>query len=140
MTILRGKIMLKIFILVLILMISAIFIFNYFLSEKNNEKLISFELEGKKYLLKKANNPQEWQDGLMFIEKPVNYNGMIFIFPDKQIRSFWNKNTFIDLDIYWLDDDKIIGKDFLPSINSSKELITKTSPMPVNKVIEIIKD
>jgi uncharacterized membrane protein (UPF0127 family) len=132
--------MLKIFILVLILMISAIFIFNYFLSEKNNEKLISFELEGKKYLLKKANNPQEWQDGLMFIEKPVNYNGMIFIFPDKQIRSFWNKNTFIDLDIYWLDDDKIIGKDFLPSINSSKELITKTSPMPVNKVIEIIKD
>jgi len=140
MTILRGKIMLKIFILVLILMISAIFIFNYFLSEKNNEKLISFELEGKKYLLKKANNPQEWQDGLMFIEKPVNYNGMIFIFPDKQIRSFWNKNTFIDLDIYWLDDDKIIGKDFLPSINSSKEVITKTSPMPVNKVIEIIKD
>jgi len=140
MTILRGKIMLKIFILVLILMISAIFIFNYFLSEKNNEKLISFELEGKKYLLKKANNPQEWQDGLMFIEKPVNYNGMIFIFPDKQIRSFWNKNTFIDLDIYWLDDDKIIDKDFLPSINSSKEVITKTSPMPVNKVIEIIKD
>jgi uncharacterized membrane protein (UPF0127 family) len=64
---------------------------------------------------------------------------MIFIFPQKEIRSFWNKNTVLDLDIYWLDDKKIIGKDFLPSITKSKEIVIKTSPAPVNIIVEIIK-
>ncbi|MEM0476681.1 MAG: hypothetical protein QW367_03565, partial [Candidatus Aenigmatarchaeota archaeon] len=52
----------------------------------------------------------------------------IFIFPDKQIRYFWNKNTFVDLDVYWLDDDKIIGREFLPSIEKTKEIYTIKSP------------
>lgn len=47
--------------------------------------------------------------------------------------------SYSNLDIYWLDDEKIVGKDFLPSIEKSKKVITKTSPAPVNKVIEIIK-
>jgi len=47
--------------------------------------------------------------------------------------------SYSNLDIYWLDDEKIVGKDFLPSIEKSKKVIIKTSPAPVNKVIEIIK-
>jgi hypothetical protein len=129
----------KIIIPVLILTIFILFLYYYLKAEKINEKLISFELEGKIYLLREAKTPREWQKGLMFVRKPVNYDGMIFIFPDKEIRSFWNQNTFIDLDIYWLDDNKIVGKDFLPSIIRSKNLVTKTSPEPVNIVVEIIK-
>jgi Uncharacterized conserved protein len=116
-----------------------LFVFNYFKSEKPKENLISFELEGKTYLLSEAKTEKEWQKGLMFVKKPVNFDGMIFLFPEKKIRTFWNKNTFLDLEIIWLDDDKIVGKDFLPSIESSKEIVTKTSPAPVNKVIELIK-
>jgi uncharacterized membrane protein (UPF0127 family) len=133
------KNMSKIIILVLILIISILFLYNYFKTEKINEKLISYELEGKIYSLREAKNPQEWQKGLMFVKKPVNYDGMIFIFPNKKIRSFWNQNTFVDLDIYWLDDNKIVGKDFLPSITNSKNVVTKNSPAPVNMVVEIIK-
>jgi uncharacterized membrane protein (UPF0127 family) len=116
-----------------------LFVFNYFKSEKPKENLISFELEGKTYLLSEAKTEKEWEKGLMFVKKPVNFDGMIFLFPEKKIRTFWNKNTFLDLEIIWLDDDKIVGKDFLPSIESSKEIVTKTSPAPVNKVIELIK-
>ncbi|GIW65516.1 MAG: hypothetical protein KatS3mg094_035 [Candidatus Parcubacteria bacterium] len=105
---------------------------------------INYNLEGKNYKLLIANEPLEWSRGLMFVKKTLNnkenkFDGMIFIFPDKQTRSFWNKNTFVDLDIYWLDDNKIVGKDFLPSIEKTKEIYTLISPAPVNKVIEIIK-
>ena len=74
----------------------------------------------------------------MFYKKPVDFDGMIFIFPEKEIKSFWNKNTFIDLNLYWIDDNKIIGKSFLPSILNSKEIVTVNSSEKVNKVVEII--
>jgi len=119
----------------LLFVVSVIFIF----INNSNSNLISYKLGGKNYLLKTAKTPEEWQKGLMFVRKPINYDGMIFIFPDKQIRSFWNKNTFVDLDVYWLDDDKIIGKDSLESIEKTKEIKIIQSPAPVNKVIEIIR-
>jgi gamma-polyglutamate biosynthesis protein CapA len=112
---------------------------NNFQIENMSERLVPYELENKIYLLREAKTSEEWQKGLMFVKKPVDYDGMIFIFPDKQIRSFWNKNTFLDLNIYWLDDDKIVGKEELPSIIKTKTVKVITSPLPVNKVVEIIK-
>jgi len=112
---------------------------NNFQIEKISEKFLPYELENKIYLLREAKTSEEWQKGLMFVKKPVDYDGMIFIFPDKQIRSFWNKNTFLDLEIYWIDDDKVVGKDTLPSILKSKNPIVISSPVPVDKVVEIIK-
>jgi gamma-polyglutamate biosynthesis protein CapA len=111
---------------------------NNFQIENMSERLIPYELENKIYLLREAKTPEEWQKGLMFVKKPVDYDGMIFIFPDKQIRSFWNQNTFLDLEVYWLDDDKIIGKDKLESIEKTKMIKTIQSPGPINKVIELI--
>jgi poly-gamma-glutamate synthesis protein (capsule biosynthesis protein) len=113
---------------------------NDFQIENMSERLIPYELENKIYLLREAKTPGEWQKGLMFVKKPVDYDGMIFIFPDKQIRSFWNQNTFLDLEVYWLDDDKIIGKDKLESIEKTKVIKTIQSPGPVNKVIELIQN
>jgi len=112
---------------------------NNFQIEKMSEKLVPYGLENKVYLLTEAKTPEEWQKGLMFVKKPVDYDGMIFIFPDKQIRSFWNKNTFVDLDVYWLKDDKIVGKDKLESIKKTKNIKIIQSTLPVNKVIEIIR-
>jgi len=132
----KNKIIYLFFVLVFIVSgISIIFRF----SKSSHDNVIYYKLGNKTYLLKVAKTPEEWQRGLMFVQKPVDYDGMIFIFPDKQIRSFWNKNTFVDLDIYWLDDDKIIGKDSLESIEKTKEIKIIQSPAPVNKVIEIIR-
>jgi poly-gamma-glutamate capsule biosynthesis protein CapA/YwtB (metallophosphatase superfamily)/uncharacterized membrane protein (UPF0127 family) len=113
---------------------------NNFQIENMSERLVPYELENKIYLLREAKTPEEWQKGLMFVKKPVDYDGMLFIFPDKQIRSFWNQNTFVDLEVYWLDDDKIIGKDKLESIEKTKIVKTIQSPGPVNKVIELIQN
>lgn len=114
-------------------------IFLNLIVKKDNQNLINYKLNGKNYKLLLADEEKEWVRGLMDIKTKKNFDGMLFIFPDKNYRQFWNKNTYLDLDVYWLDDEKIVGKDFLPSIEKSKDLIIINSPQKVNKVIEIIK-
>ena len=104
--------------------------------EDNKAKI--YQINSKNYCLLTANSQEQWEKGLMFYKKPINFDGIIFVFPDKQMRSFWNKNTYLDLDLYWMDDEKIIGKSFLPSTLKTKKIITVSSPGKVNQVVEII--
>jgi len=108
----------------------------------SNFKTKFYSVNNNKYCLLTSVTEQEWERGLMFYKSKKELNGadgMIFIFPDKQIRNFWNKNTFIDMDIYWMNDDTVVGKSFLPSIVKSKETVIVGSNENVNKVVEIIK-
>jgi len=51
---------------------------------------------------------EERQLGLMFREK-INYDqGMLFVFEEEGIHSFWMKNMKIPLDLLWLDKNKRI--------------------------------
>ena len=85
-----------------------------------------------------ATSPTEQARGLMYVTKPVPFDGMQFIYQKAQVQYFWNKNTHLDLTIYWMDDDKVLGTADLPSIDHAG-LLTITSPKPANKVVEIIK-
>ncbi len=91
----------------------------------------------KTYTLLVADTPAQWEKGLMFFRKLDGVDGMIFIFPDSQYRTFWNKNTLMDLKLLWIQNDKQIGESFLPSIEKSKEIVTVSSPGLANKVIEL---
>ncbi|CAN5129417.1 hypothetical protein BH09PAT2_BH09PAT2_01790 [soil metagenome] len=103
-------------------------------------KMTSMDIEGKSYQLVVADNPARWTQGLMYVRKPVKeFDGMIFNFPNKQMQTFWNENTFVPLTLYWLADGKVIGKSDLPSIEESKEIVTVQSPAPADGVAEIIK-
>ncbi len=108
---------------------------------KNDQKEIgnmtTYRLNGKTLHLLVADRPAEWEKGLMNIRQKTNFDGILFRFPDKAYRNFWNKNTLLDLNIYWLVDEQVIRKDFLPAITRGG-LVTITSPQPVNRVIEII--
>ena len=129
------KIKLPLFIILII--IAVLFILTCVVY--SNKKTISYVIEGKKYHLLVAKTPAEWEKGLMDIYQKENYDGMMFVFPEKSKQNFWNKNTYLDLDIYWIDDDSIVGKSFLPSIDKTKEIAQVTSPQEVNKVVEIIR-
>ena len=72
-------------------------------------------------------------------EDANGYDGMIFLLPAKEIQSFWNKNTVTDLDLFWIDGQRVVGKTELPSIEKSKIIQTVTSPTAADKVIEIIR-
>ena len=49
--------------------------------------------------------PGERAKGLMFRRSLGYKQGMLFVFEDESIHSFWMKNTFIPLDIIWLNID-----------------------------------
>ncbi len=51
---------------------------------------------------------EEKQQGLMFREKINDDQGMLFLFEEEGIHSFWMKNMRFSIDILWLDGQKRI--------------------------------
>lgn len=115
-------------------------VYPFTLKSNSNGKYKAVKIEGKTYQLKTATNVAEWSRGLMFVEGKQDYDGMIFYFPDKAMRTFWNMNTLVDLDILWMDDDTVLGRTVLPSIKKSKSVTTVSSPGPANRVVELFRD
>ena len=46
--------------------------------------------------------------GLMYRKKMEENRGMLFVFPDVSMRSFWMRNTIIPLDIIFISEQKTI--------------------------------
>ncbi|QQS44267.1 DUF192 domain-containing protein [Candidatus Roizmanbacteria bacterium] len=101
-------------------------------------EVITKEVDGRELRLVVADTPERWQQGLMYVRKPADFDGMIFYFKTPQPQVFWNRNTFEDLDVYWMRKDKIIGKSMLPSVEKNG-LKTVTSPGFIDTVIEVIR-
>ncbi|MGJ8549815.1 DUF192 domain-containing protein [Winogradskyella wichelsiae] len=55
-----------------------------------------------------ADDEYTTQTGLMYRNQLKVNHGMLFIFPDTQMRSFYMKNTKIPLDIIYIDKNKTI--------------------------------
>ncbi len=105
-------------------------------------EIIDYQIQSKNYRLLVADTPSKWEQGLMYVRSTSDIrgaDGMIFLFNDASVKSFWNKNTVSDLDVYWILDDAVVGTGFLPSIEKSNSLVTISSPKGVNKVVEIVK-
>ena len=126
-----------IFIMLFFTVVTCYFVFKNNNCQNNQAK--KYYINNKNYCLLIADSQDEWEKGLMFYKKPLDFDGMIFIFPDKRVRSFWNKNTYLDLDLYWMDEDKVVNKSYLPSILKSKIIVIVESKEKVDKVVEIIK-
>lgn len=79
----------------------------------------------KKIFVEVAKTPHQHNKGLMFRDKLDEDSGMIFIFEKPRVLSFWGMNTFIPLDIAFLDeqgtikDIRRIRKHDLNSVKSS---------------------
>jgi len=105
-------------------------------------KTINYSLQGMDHKLLVADTEQTWEKGLMFVKNRQDIgglDGMIFQFPDTQMRTFWNKNTLSDLALYWIAKGKVLGTSDMPSITKTGVITTFTSPSPADIVIEIIK-
>ncbi len=61
---------------------------------------------GKSVTAELAVSDEERARGLMFREKILPDQGMLFVFETEDLHSFWMKNTLVVLDMLWLDSEK----------------------------------
>ena len=69
---------------------------------------VTLTIDGHAVDAEVANSESTRETGLMFRREMDKNHGMIFVFPDAEIRAFWMKNTFIPLSIAYMDADGAI--------------------------------
>lgn len=92
----------------------------------------------KELTLLLAQTPSEHEKGLSQIKSLEDFDGMLFLFNKKSDQTFWNKDTFLDLIIYWMDGEKVLKMDYLPSIEKTKTIKRISAGLPVDRVIEYV--
>lgn len=149
----RNKLL---FLILLILSISLIFV--YLLNAKNssNTESVSQEnttgiafsyktlnIHGKVLNLKVADSKESREQGLSGVKDFSDFDGMLFVFQNESTEVFWMKDMLLDLDIVWMDKNKkVVGieknvsKDTYNSSNPDGSQIF-SSPIPILYVLEL---
>ena len=130
--------------LIVAVLVSILAVFGvYFLSsvashsEFDGWDVISYSIEGRNLRVMRADTEEKHQRGLMYYKTlPKDIDGMLFIFEDRVVRSFWNKNTLMDLKLSWIDGEKVIGTSILPAILDGQEPTTVSSSGSATAVLE----
>jgi len=104
--------------------------------EISNNNLFPASLQNLKLI--PATTSKEHEKGLSDLFELKDADGMIFLFDKKEKRIFWNKNTHLDLILFWISDKNIVGMDYLPSIEKTKEIKMISSPESVDSVVEYV--
>jgi uncharacterized membrane protein (UPF0127 family) len=88
-----------------------------------------------KFNIEFAETDYETQTGLMYRKGMENNQGMLFIFPDERMHSFYMKNTEFPLDIIYIKEDLKIA-----SFQENAQPLNETglsSQVPIKYVLEI---
>ena len=107
---------------------------------------ISFEKEGELQIYKRdsllthinieiAETDYETQTGLMYRESMQEKQGMLFIFPDIAMHSFYMKNTEIPLDLIFIDANQHIASFQENAQPFNEEGLS--SQVPIKYVLEV---
>jgi uncharacterized protein len=94
----------------------------------------------KEILVDFALTPQQHAYGMMNRTKLTANEGMLFEFADSQVREFWMKNTFVDLDIAYIDrNKKVIDIQTMKAVTSvlQTDLPTYPSSGPAQYALEM---
>ena len=107
-----------------------------FAGEKmNNEK--SIKINDTEIKVAIADTPLKQGRGLGGKQSLKPDEGMLFVFSNYQIRSFWMKDMQFGIDIIWIRNNQIVGIEKNVPLADSQNLKSYLSPIPVNYVLEV---
>lgn len=101
-------------------------------------RFITIFVQSKPFNTEIADTAEKHARGLMFRTQIKADYGMLFVFAEEEIRSFWMKNTLIPLDMIFLNNEKQVIDLFcsVPPCRSDP-CPSYTSALPARYVLEI---
>jgi hypothetical protein len=84
-----------------------------------------------------ADEPEERRQGLSGRARLGEDEGMLFVFSDKAVRSFWMPDMNFGLDMIWVKDDRIVHITREASPGGDNPIERYSSQLPVNYVLEV---
>ncbi len=111
-----------------------------FISSANagTEKNITFELselsilsggKGHNFTVELAETMPQRARGLMYRKYLPPQSGMLFLFEEKQMVTMWMENTYISLDIIFIDQKGVIVHIAKSAVPMSRDYIHSTTPV-----------
>ena len=96
-------------------------------------------LGNKKISIEVSDTEEQRQLGLSDRQSLRDDHGMLFVFPDSILRTFWMNRMNFALDIIWIDNGKIveISKNIPPPSQSSNNPVKVNSSFPARLVLEV---
>ncbi|MBI2414894.1 DUF192 domain-containing protein [candidate division WWE3 bacterium] len=91
-----------------VLVFVSVFTYLIFFRYSKDNQIKSVRVGGKEVMVEIASTQAQLAKGLMFRKELGENSGMLFIFPKSGTHSFWMANTYIPLDIIWLNENKEI--------------------------------
>ena len=96
---------------------------------------IQTESDVLKFQIEIADDEKERSRGLMFRKSLDEMSGMLFIYPEPRVASFWMKNTLISLDMVFIDAEGRVAS--IATNTTPLSLSAVSSGVPVLTVLEI---
>ncbi|MFH1366871.1 MAG: DUF192 domain-containing protein [Patescibacteria group bacterium] len=108
-----------------------------FYYQKIMGKTISLEINGAKINAEIAKSQAEKIKGLSNRDELASDRGMIFVYDQEEIPSFWLKETRFPLDIIWIKDDVIVDLTENAPIDAGPNFKTYSPKTAVTRVLEV---
>jgi len=125
---------------IFLLVLAVIVIFRAIPKEKKELKLAEVKIGNQVFTVEVANSPASRARGLSGRQGLKDSEGMLFVFEEPVVPSFWMKGMRFPIDIIWIRSDKVVGfeKNAPPatSINSGQTKIYSPNE-PVDRVLEV---
>jgi|YelNatPaOPRAMG01_1025707.scaffolds.fasta_scaffold07076_3 uncharacterized membrane protein (UPF0127 family) len=138
------KKILIVFLLIIVIfgVLTIYFLITNIATNKNSQnfKIASVSIDNHNFSAYIADTLLSQSKGLAAFDSITDNQGMLFLFPEKEVTGFWMKDMKFPIDLIWISGDTIVGfeKDMVPQPGEPDyDLKVYYPPEPIDKVLEI---